>query len=274
MKNIYYILSIITISLILACSNTTKNQETSVAVENNTLTEKETAEGWIQLFNGKNLEGWEVKINGFASGENAFNTFKVKNNSLVVSYENYDHFKDYFGHIFYKNSYSNYRLRLDYRFVGDQCKGGEGWATKNSGVMIHSQSPESMEKDQEFPVSIEVQLLGGIQKPWKRPTANLCTPGTHVNINNKLVTTHCISSSSETYYGEEWVNLEIEVHNDSIIKHYINSKEVFSYTNPIIGGQYNTLKNKKGEKLKEGYISLQSESHPIEFRNIELLILQ
>ena len=274
MKNIYYILSIVTISLILACSNTTKSQETSVAVENNTVTEKETAEGWIQLFNGKNLEGWEVKINGFASGENAFNTFRVKNNSLVVSYENYDHFKDYFGHIFYKNSYSNYRLRLDYRFVGEQCKGGEGWATKNSGVMIHSQSPESMEEDQEFPVSIEVQLLGGIQKPWERPTANLCTPGTHVNINNKLVTTHCISSSSETYYGEEWVNLEIEVHNDSIIKHYINSKEVFSYTNPVIGGQYNTLKNKKGEKLKEGYISLQSESHPIEFRSIELLILQ
>ena len=125
----------------------------------------EKPQEWIQLFNGKNLEGWEVKINGFASGENAFNTFKVKNNSLVVSYENYDHFKDYFGHIFYKNSYSNYRLRLDYRFVGDQCKGGEGWAIKNSGVMIHSQSPESMEKDQEFPVSIEVQLLGGIQKP-------------------------------------------------------------------------------------------------------------
>ena len=274
MKNIYYILSIVSISLILACSNTTKSQETPETVKNNTVTEKETTKGWIQLFNGKNLEGWEVKINGYALGVNAFNTFRVNNNSLVVSYENYDHFKDYYGHIFYKNSYSNYRLRMDYRFVGEQCKGGEGWATKNSGVMIHSQSPKSMEKDQEFPVSIEVQLLGGIQKPWKRPTANLCTPGTHVNINNKLVTTHCISSSSETYYGEEWVNLEIEVHNDSIIKHYINNKEVFSYTNPVIGGQYNTLKNKKGEKLKEGYISLQSESHPIEFRNIELLILQ
>ena len=274
MKNIYYILSILAISFILACSNTTKSQETLVAVENNTVTEKETAEGWIQLFNGKNLEGWEAKINGFVSGENAFNTFRVNNNSLIVSYDNYENFKDYYGHIFYKNSYSNYRLRLDYRFIGEQCKGGEGWATKNSGVMIHSQSPKSMGKDQEFPVSIEVQLLGGIEKPWKRPTANLCTPGTHVNINNKLVTTHCISSSSETYYGEEWVNLEIEVHNDSIIKHYINSKEVFSYTNPVIGGQYNTLKNKKGEKLKEGYISLQSESHPIEFRNIELLILQ
>lgn len=274
MKNIYYILSIVSISLILACSNTTKSQETPEVVKNNAVTEKETSKGWTQLFNGKNLEGWEVKINGYALGVNAFNTFRVNNNSLVVSYENYDHFKDYYGHIFYKNSYSNYRLRLDYRFVGEQCKGGEGWATKNSGVMIHSQSPKSMEKDQEFPVSIEVQLLGGIQKPWERPTANLCTPGTHVNINNKLVTTHCISSSSETYYGEEWVNLEIEVHNDSIIEHYINNKEVFSYTNPIIGGQYNTLKNKKGEKLKEGYISLQSESHPIEFRNIELLILQ
>ena len=195
-------------------------------------------------------------------------------------------------------------MKLDYRFIGDQCKGGEGWATKNSGVMIHSQSPKTMEIDQEFPVSIEVQLLGGIKKPYKRPTANLCTPGTHVKINNKLVTTHCISSKSKTFYEEEWINLELEVHNDLIIKHFINGEEVFTYSNPIIGGQYNTLKSKKGEKLKEGYISLQSESHPIiggqyntlkdkkgdrlkegyislqseshpiEFKNIELLILQ
>ena len=165
-------------------------------------------------------------------------------------------------------------MKLDYRFIGDQCKGGEGWATKNSGVMIHSQSPKTMEIAQEFPVSIEVQLLGGIKKPYKRPTANLCTPGTHVKINNKLVTTHCISSKSKTFYGEEWINLELEVRNDSIIKHFINGEEVFTYSNPIIGGQYNTLKSKKGEKLNEGYISLQSESHPIEFKNIELLILQ
>ncbi|MEO2057017.1 MAG: DUF1080 domain-containing protein, partial [Flavobacteriaceae bacterium] len=153
MKNIHYILSIVTISLILACSNTAKKQEVKSTLENNTLTEKEIVDGWKLLFNGNNLEGWEVKINGFSSGENAFNTFRVKNNSLVVSYENYENFKDYYGHIFYKNPYSNYRLRLDYRFVGEQCKGGQGWATKNSGVMIHSQSPESMEKNQEFPVS-------------------------------------------------------------------------------------------------------------------------
>ena len=190
-----------------------------------------------------------------------------------MSYDGYENFNDTYGHIFYKKSFSSYKLRLQYRFIGNQVKGGEGWAEKNSGVMIHSQSPESMGKNQAFPVSIEVQLLGGLNKDEERPTANLCTPGTHIMMNGKLVTTHCINSSSKTYYYDQWVNLEVLVIQDSIIIHKINGKEVLSYSKPQIGGDYNTLKAREGELLKEGYISLQSESHPIEFRNIELLEL-
>ncbi|MEN8124302.1 MAG: DUF1080 domain-containing protein [Bacteroidota bacterium] len=228
---------------------------------------------WISLFNGKNLDNWIVKIKGFPLNQNAYNTFRVENGNLIVSYDKYESFNNTFGHIFYKSPFTNYKLRLQYRFVGDQVKGGEDWAKKNSGVMIHSQSPESMELDQSFPVSLEVQLLGGFDKNIKRPTANLCTPGTHVTMDNQLITKHCINSSSKTYYDDQWIDLEILVFHDSIIKHFIEGKEVISYTKPIIGGEYNSLKNKEGKSLKSGYISLQSESHPIEFRNIELMEL-
>ncbi len=233
----------------------------------------DTTKEWIQLFNGENLNDWIVKIKGYPLNENVNNTFRVDNGVLKVSYDDYENFNDTYGHIFYKKSFSNYKLRLQYRFIGDQVKGGAGWAEKNSGVMIHSQSPESMEINQDFPVSIEVQLLGGIKDGELRPTANLCTPGTHIMMNGELVTTHCIDSSSKTYYDEQWVNLEVLVIQDSIITHKINGKEVLSYSKPQIGGEYNTMKERKGELLKEGYISLQSESHPIEFRNIELLEL-
>ncbi len=57
------------------------------------------------------------------------------------------------------------------------------------------------------------------------------------------------------------------------ITHFINGIEVISYTNPVFGGEYSIDESVEGKPVKEGYISLQSESHPIEFRNIELLEL-
>ena len=226
---------------------------------------------WIQLFNGKDLDDWIVKINGQPLNSNLHNTFRVEDGALKVSYDGYDVFGKSYGHIFYKNPFSNYRLKFQYRFVGEQVKDGQGWAEKNSGVMIHCQSPESMGLDQGFPVSLEVQLLGGVQEGVERPTGNLCTPGTHVTMNDKLITDHCISSSSDTFYGEEWINLEVLVLNDSLISHFINGKEVISYTKPVFGGEFSVNKSKEGKPVREGYISLQSESHPIEFKNIELL---
>jgi len=234
-------------------------------------TQKDPKENWIRLFNGRDLNNWVIKIKGHPLHENYKNTFRVNEGKLCVNYDQYENFEGAFGHIFYKKAFSNYRLRLEYRFTGKQLKGGAGWAKRNSGVMIHSQSPESMEKDQDFPVSVEVQLLGGLNNGKERPTGNVCTPGTHIRMNGKLITDHCISSASKTYNGDQWVKLEVLVLHDSIIKHFINGKEVISYNKPVIGGDYNSLKNQEGEALKSGYISLQSESHPVEFKNIELL---
>jgi hypothetical protein len=166
---------------------------------------------------------------------------------------------------------------LQYRFIGTQTIGGAPWATKNSGVMIHSQAPESMLLNQAFPLSLEVQLLGGITPNTPRPTGNLCTPATHVSVDNIIVTDHCINANSATYYGEEWVALEIIVTKKSIT-HKINGKTVITYENPTIGGQFleatsKEVQLKDGQLLTSGFISLQSESHPIEFKNIEILEL-
>ena len=230
-------------------------------------------ENWVSLFNGVDLENWTAKITGHPLGENWSNTFRVVDSAIRVDYSDYKTFENSFGHIFYKTPYSDYRFKMTYRFLGEQIEGGENWAIRNSGVMIHCQSPESMELDQNFPVCVEVQLLGGIKENEPRSTANLCTPGTHVSIDDELVTAHCIDSNSETYYGDQWVDLEIEVRNDSVIRHYINGKKVMEYDHPVIGGEYNTLTDLAGKPLKTGFISLQSESHPVEFKNIMLLEL-
>ncbi len=231
---------------------------------------------WISLFNGKNLDGWTPKITGYDLGDNFGNTFRVEDGVLKVSYDQYDKFGGKFGHIFYKEKFSRYRLRLEYRFVGEQVAGGPGWAFRNNGIMIHCQSPESMTKDQNFPVSIEVQLLGGNGKD-KRSTGNLCTPGTHVVIKDQLVTRHCISSRSKTYHGDQWVKAEVEVHGNGLIKHIINGEVVLEYERPQLDEKdADARKLIKGDNVmvSEGYISLQAESHPTEFRKIEILPLE
>lgn len=239
---------------------------------------EDSKEDWIQLFNGNDLNDWNIKIKGYPLNENIHNTFRVEDGVLKVSYDEYDSFNENYGHIFYKKPFSSYRLKMQYRFTGDQFEGAAGWAHRNSGVMIHSQSPESMAVDQLFPLSIEVQMLGGITEGVSRSTGNLCTPGTNVVMNDQLVTDHCINSISKTFYGDQWVNLEVLVLKDSIISHKINGENVLTYSKPQIGGgdmdDYDkNYKTRIGEFLKEGYISLQSESHPVEFKNIELLEL-
>tara|TARA_R110002050_G_scaffold287387_1_gene438565 strand:- start:213 stop:1001 length:789 start_codon:yes stop_codon:yes gene_type:complete len=239
--------------------------------------EQKETEHWIKLFNGENLDGWLVKINGYELNDNYNNTFRVENGTIKVSYDEYENFTDQFGHLFYKTPFINYRLRLEYRFIGKQAPGGQSWATKNSGIMIHSQSPESMLLKQSFPLSLEFQLLGGVNKNEQRPSGNLCTPATNVVMDGKLITEHCITANCKTYYGEEWIKAEVVVNNDSIT-HYINGKPVISYSNPTIGGEFldataEEIQAKNGQSLTSGYISLQSESHPIEFKNIELLKL-
>jgi hypothetical protein len=231
---------------------------------------------WISLFNGKNLDGWKVKITGYALNDNFGKTFRVEDGVLKVCYDQYDKFGGKFGHIFYKEKFSHYRLRLEYRFVGEQVPGGPGWAFRNNGIMIHCQSPESMTKNQNFPVSIEVQLLGGNGKD-KRSTGNLCTPGTHVVMDNQLVTQHCISSRSKTYHGDQWVKAEVEVHGNGLIKHIINGQVVLEYERPQLDEKDGDARKliKDGNKMvSEGYISLQAESHPVEFRKIEILPLE
>lgn len=231
---------------------------------------------WIQLFNGKDLSDWAVKIMGYDLDDNFGNTFRVENSVIKVSYDHYDEFKGRFGHMFYRKNFSYYIVAVEYRFEGKQAPGGPDWAFKNSGIMIHCQSPESMQKDQNFPISIEVQLLGG-RETGERPTANLCTPGTHVVRDGALFTTHCLNSTSKTYRGDEWVRAGAIVLGDSVIQHIVDGETVLSYEMPQIGGgavnHYNPWAMEDGKLLTGGYIALQSESHPIEFRKVELLNL-
>ena len=242
-------------------------------------------ENWISLFNGKDLDGWDIKFSGHKLNDNYNNTFQVEDGMIRVVYDEYETFDDKYGHMYYKKPFSYYKIRFDYRFLGEQTPGGESWNVRNSGIMLHSQSAKSNDLNQDFPVSIEIQLLGGLGK-GPRTTGNLCTPGTQVVFNDKLDFTHCISSNSKTYDGNGWVNVEAIILGDQSITHIVEKDTVLVYEKPQITTSYldddwdrygitskDYWKNISGKLLSEGYIAIQAESHAIDFKNIELLNL-
>ena len=232
---------------------------------------------WTPLFNGHDLEGWVPKIRGYELGDNYGQTFRVADGLLQVRYDAYDEFRDRFGHLFYQTPYADYDLRIEYRFVGEQVVGGPGWAIRNSGVMVHGQDPATLGRDQDFPCSIEVQLLGG-DGTHPRTNANLCTPGTHVVMGGQLITRHCTDSTSETYHGEQWVTAEIEVRGHRVIRHKLEGKVVLEYEQPQLDPTdpqaQRLIASGCPQRLERGSISLQSESHPIDFRKVEIRVPQ
>lgn len=238
---------------------------------NNSAPEQE----WRSIFNGKDLNGWTIKISGYPLGENFNNTFIVEDGVLKADYSGYDTFNGEFGHIFYNELLTSYKLRLKYRFTGEQVNSGPGWAFRNSGAMLHGQDPATMGLDQDFPVSIEAQFLGG-DGETPRTTLNLCTPGTNVVMDGELIVRHCTNSTSETYHGDQWVTTEMVVYADSLIHHIVNGDTVLTYTLPQVGGGSipDDFPLPEGTLINGGYISLQAESHPCEFKDIEIMIIK
>ncbi len=236
-------------------------------------------EEWIELFNGRDLTGWTPKLSHHELGDNYARTFRVEDGLLKVRYDDYtDGYKTRFGHLFYAKPYSYYRLVVEYRFIGQQAAQGPGaWADRNSGIMFHSQPPQTMTKEQDFPISIEAQWLGGLSDGKARPTANMCSPGMEVVYDGALYPKHCLESASKTYDGDQWIQMELVVIGGAHITHIVNGGKVLEYSLPQIGGgvvaNFDPAVKRDGELVSGGYIAVQSESAPLDVRKIELLDL-
>jgi len=279
---LFYGFTFFLLACLLSCEDTPKD-----AVND------EPAENWKSLFNGKDLTGWTGKISGKDLNSNWQNTWLVEDSMIRINYMEYDSFRNDFGHLYYEQPYGSYKLRFEYRFTGGQVPGGSPWNVRNSGVMLHSQSAESNDYGQWFPVSVELQLLGGLSDGKERTTGNVCTPGTAVVMGDTINYNHCISSSSKTYDGDQWIKAEAVVLAGEAMHFLIEGDTVLSFQQPQIGGgmiskaqngkdwdQFKVVEDKAdwiardGEILTGGYIALQAESHPIDFRKIELLELE
>ncbi|AOS45948.1 hypothetical protein Verru16b_03039 [Lacunisphaera limnophila] len=234
-------------------------------------------EGWIPLFNGKDLTGWTPKFAKHPLGENFADTFRVEDGILKVAYDRYDKFDRQFGHLYTNLPYSHYLLRLEYRFTGTPMPDAPEWAGRNSGVMLHAASPLTMTVEQEWPVSMEVQFLCTDTQAG-RQTGNVCTPGTHLEFDGRLNTAHIIDAHDSTLSPmETWVAVEVEVRGHDEIIHRINGVEVLRYQHPQLDpgdpDAQRLLAAGAPLHLSSGHIALQAESQPVWFRNIRIKLL-
>ena len=232
---------------------------------------------WVALFNGKNLDGWTPKFKGYKLGENYLNTFRVEDGLLRVAYDKYEDFGAIFGHLFFEEPFSSYDLRVVYRFREGQVPGGPGWAFRNNGLMLHGQTPESMGLKQNFPASIEVQLLGQKTGAGERSNGNVCTPGTNVEMGGELKLDHCLPAKGPTSFGEDWITFELEVRGNESIRHLVNGEVVMEYQRPQLDPRNADAKKLIAAgadlQLSSGTISIQAESHPIDFKSIEIRVV-
>lgn len=237
--------------------------------------QEQSGDGWQQLFNGVDLAGWITKIHHYDTGVNYGNTFRVRDSIIEVRYDEYEgDFQDRFGHLYYKEPFSYFQIALEYRFIGELHPGAPDYTLKNSGIMFHSQDPATMPKEQDWPISVEMQFLAGITPGAERPTGNMCSPGTDVEYEGAIYPGHCINSTSKTYFGDQWVRAEAIVLGDSLITHIINGDTVLKYSHPQIGGgvvnRFDPAIKKDGQPLTSGFIALQSEGQPVDFRNVRI----
>lgn len=234
-------------------------------------------EGWVELFNGRNLDGWTPKIAQHPVGENYADTFRVEDGVIKVAYDKYKIFDQQFGHLYTNNAYSHYVLHLEYRLTGQVMADAPSWTKCNSGVMLHTQSPLSMTVDQLWPVSLEGQFLA-VGTSAGRQTGNVCTPGTDVEFQGRLTKEHIVEAKGTLPPLDEWVTFEAEVHGNEEIIYRVNGVEVLRYQHPQLD-----LRDKDAQRLQAagvplrlafGHIALQAEGQPVWFRNVRLRSLQ
>ncbi len=245
-----------------------KKQEAPTPIEENAKNK------WVPIFNGKDLKDWTMKINGYPLGENFGNTFRVEDSILSIRYDEYGpEFGERFGALFYDRELSNYRLKVEYRFVGETAQGAPEWGYRDSGVQIHTQPPNTVKLDQQFPICLEYNLHGG-NGTDDRPLGAICGIGMKVEVDGVKSNLFCTPAKvGRTFHGDQWVTIEIDV-KDGKMTHFVNGEEIMDYANPSYDpeNEFATMFIKNGDtSVHSGYISLQSNSHPIDFRKIELL---
>jgi hypothetical protein len=201
-----------------------------LATHDSLMAQTKTENENIRLFNGKDLVNWVFHLKDPSIDPTT--VFTVQNGVVHIS-------GNPFGYMRTKESYSDYKLHVEWRYPGE---------ASNSGVFIHGQTPDTI-----WLKCVECQLKAGSAGDF------VCMNGTDMNERtdktNRMVKK--LADSSEKPNGE-W-----------------NTMEVVCNTNTIEVSVNGVLQNKgTNVNVSKGFICLQSEGKDVEFRNVFLTKLK
>lgn len=184
----------------------------------------------IQLFNGKDLENWAFHLKD--QSVDPATVFTVQNGVINIK-------GDPFGYMRTKDSYSDYKLNVEWR-----------WPTEatNSGVFVHGQQPDAI-----WLKCVECQLQAGNAGDF------VCMNGAEMDErkDKSKIVVKKTGKPAEKPQGE-W-----------------NKMEVVCKGNTIEVTVNGVLQNKgTNVNLSNGSICLQSEGKDIQFRNVFLTKLK
>lgn len=230
-----------------------------------------------RIFDGKSLKGWVLKTTKYPLGENPHDMLTARDGVMRFSFDGFERFNGEYAVVYYDKPLRNYILQLDYRFAGRQAPGAPAWAKRNSGVMLFAQPPQTMTLNQSYPISVEDQLLGGLDN-GSRQTLAVCMVDITVVINGAKPTGHCTPDVATrppatppplpTFDGDQWVKLRIEV-KSGVAKSYANGILFNTISEPHVDAPHPWLSSQDAA-AQPSYFALQGESDEVEFRNIEL----
>ena len=207
---------------------------------------KENKKEVVQLFNSIDLSGWHVDVPAMDTSD-VQSPFIVREGLLVSLGEPR-------GHLITDNVYENYRLEVEYRFAGEPG---------NCGVLVHVSKPRAMYGM--FPQSVEVQMMHENAGDFWCIVEDITVPDMEARrgpqaewgiTEGKARRIINLTDGSEHPVGE-WNTMIIECAG-SEIKVWMNGDLVNHGTNCT---------------ASKGQLALQAEGSEVEFRKLELTLL-
>jgi hypothetical protein len=198
----------------------------------------------IQLFNGKDLQGWHADVPEMDTNKLATSPFVVRNGVLVS-------LASPKGHLITDESYNDYKLTVEYRYPS---------TPGNCGVLVHASKPRALYGM--FPQSLEVQMEHGNAGDFWCIAEDITVPdmekrrgpqsewGTVDGKKRRIIN---LTDSSEKPLGE-WNTMVIECKRNEI-KVWVNGDLVNHGTNCT---------------ANKGQIALQAEGSEVEFKTVAL----
>jgi len=244
-KLVVVTLVFISFLLLVSCQKKVEKNQAKETVKNNILTEKEKAEGWKLLFDGKSTNGWHKFNDGKINGG-----WIVENGELVALGKG----GDIGGDIVTDEDFDNFDLRLEWKI----SHGG------NSGIFYHVK--EGKQYKALYYTGPEYQVLDDVGFPHKIKEWQMTGANYAMHLADK--------NQKELEKVGKWNSARIVV-KDSLVQHYLNGKKIIEFKQWTkdwykrkAGGKWKDFEDYG--KFKSGKIGLQDHGNKIWYRNIKI----